>query len=331
MSSPLNVRKLGMTRPLYISISEQLEVSTQFACNGQCFCSDSLIIDNVRISDTRPDAVSACLDPSVNETEVVVTSAEGGFVVLELNKDVISLASANFTVRSVPTGSLPCVQCDELVKDSNSTLQSVQCHKPKSYVPSCPVNGLTTNAGDTTTMTLPSETGTTVGGSAANTTTKTVNKIDNNSIIINNKNNNTNTSSNSNNNNNNNNNNSTTNTNNSNNNSNNINSNTKNNINNDHNSSNNKNNKSNNNTSFAVGRQASDGDDPAAADAGVVAGAVVGGILGLLLLVSLGLLAYFRYKRNKVFPGLEKKTDCVLTSAPPAATTVEKRPVITET
>ncbi|KAK3780702.1 hypothetical protein RRG08_015487 [Elysia crispata] len=280
-SSPLSLNSAGQCRIVLVTDENStLTLTAQFDCNMHCSCSDLLSIHNSGLNDTVGVAVTACLDASENQTELVVTSAEGGFLVLELLKDVASMASYDVTVESWQSGlndSLALVRSD-LFKDSSSGLQDFHCYRSKNYVPSCirdPQN--TTSPNDPV-------------GLQVNQSTQ---EPDNN-FVDNAKDNNNNDGK------------------------------TSNDVNTSitevHNNNNNSsNNDKSNNTNGYFDKEEYVGES-SGVDAAVVAGAAVGGILGLLLLGAVIYVVYWRCSHSKVHPRSDNDPEHDLTTSSSGST-----------
>ncbi|KAK3767429.1 hypothetical protein RRG08_032104 [Elysia crispata] len=282
-----------------------LTVTASFACNSSCSCRDTLSFHNSLLVSSRSQAVVACLGAKDNTTDLIVTSAKDGFLVLEMARDVTSLASYNVTVESLPAGSLSALPSDELVKDTNSDWEGSPCYRPKDYVTSCspgnfsggPTSDPPVVRGENQTEVTASDnlSDHTVSSSANSTAIKTnTNIITTTGIYITDYINHASITTNNNNNNNSNN---TTNT-------------------------NNNNNNSNNNGK----RQVSSGGTSSRLDPGIIAGVVIACLLAMMLLGVMVFFASWRHKGRRVQPGFPNGTEHVLSSSAPASTAVRAPP-----
>ncbi|RUS86196.1 hypothetical protein EGW08_006042, partial [Elysia chlorotica] len=312
-----------------------LTLRANYSCNARCSCRDTLALHNSLLSASAPPgtaslvttssgtaslvttpspppkSVAACLNASDDGPELVVTSGEGGYLVLELAQEVTSLASYSVTVESSPNSSAASQgspASDALVKDDNSDWTEFTCYRPQSYVPSCsPSNA--TNGGTTTDASVAMETKQTVTtglnkgsttsnnitDSALNTTTTTIRTTTTSSLYNTDNINHTSATNSSNNNN----------------------INNYNNNNNNTNSNNNNNNNNNNNKSSSSSSSLSPG---------IIAGVVVACLLALSLVAVLIYFASCRHRGSRVQPGFPSGTDRVLASSAPTATTVRVVP-----
>ncbi|GFN75824.1 hypothetical protein PoB_000233000 [Plakobranchus ocellatus] len=116
-------------------------ISAQLKCNQQCSCSDILRIHNVWQNGSQSEAISACLDPSDSESEMIISAAQGGFVTLEFRRDTISQATYNVTVWSFDSSSMDTnssfYSLSDLAKVDNSTSSELSCYRPLDYLPAC--------------------------------------------------------------------------------------------------------------------------------------------------------------------------------------------------
>ncbi|KAK3783216.1 hypothetical protein RRG08_011498 [Elysia crispata] len=148
----------------------ELVVCARLQCNGKCGCADILRIYNTQYTEkNQSKAVSAYLASGDHQAVLVISSAKGAHVTLELTRRTTSQSTYNVTAWSFIRKWASVPEVSNLVKGSNAQISDTNCYRRIGYFPVCQASALLENTSSAAETTADTQTMTTVPATGSET------------------------------------------------------------------------------------------------------------------------------------------------------------------